>query len=220
VTIRGKLFTAIVVAIAGLALTVGVGIWAMSRLGDRFDKVQATSDAQALALQLKFDITDFNGWQTAYGYDNGKSRPLYLAAFDRFEGNLAHAEAELTRPGETRALESIDSATTDFARLDARAWTALQAGRTGEVRRLFLGPEISNFQRAASAAQELADFEHAQASVEDQAFRDARSDAFRLLVGASIVSALLIVILLVAALDLARMAERMLEGPGTEPPPS
>jgi len=210
VTIRAKLYTAIVVAVAGLALAVGVGIWAMSSLGDRFDKVQAASDARALALQLKFDITDFNGWQTAYGYDDGKSRPLYLAAFDRFKRNLAHAKAELTRPDETRALGAIDSATTDFARLDARAWTALQAGRTDEVRRLFLGPEIRNFQRAASAAQELADLEDARASAEDQAFKDARSDALRLLAGASIVSALLVVLLLVTALDLARLAERAL----------
>ena len=70
-TIRVKLYTAIAVAVAGLALTAGVGIWAITHLSDRFDTVQEASDAQAVALQLKYDVTDFNGWQTAYGYDNG-----------------------------------------------------------------------------------------------------------------------------------------------------
>jgi hypothetical protein len=210
-TIRAKLVTAIVVSVAGLALTAGVGIWAMSSLGDRFDRVAAASDARALALQLKFDITDFNGWQTAYGYDNGKSRGLYLQAFNRFTTNLAEARGVLDRPNEVRLLDAIEAATDDFARLDARAWKALQAGRTPEVRRLFLGPEIANFQRAAAAAQALADVEARRATVEDRMFEDARKDALRLLVGAAIVAALLVVLLLVTAIDLARLAERALE---------
>jgi len=210
VTIRATLYTAIVVAVAGLALTVGVGISAMSTLGRHFDRVQAASDAQALALQLKFDITDFNGWQTAYGYDDGKSRPLYLAAFARFRTNLGRARSALARPQEVRELDRIESATNDFDALDGKAWAALGAGRQAEVRRLFLGPEIVNFHRAAAAAQALADYENARTAREDAAFRDARSDALRLLVLASIVTALFIVILLVTAVDLARTAERAL----------
>ena len=83
-TIRAKLYTAIAVAIAGLALTAGVGIWAMSNLSDRFDSVQRAADDRALALRLKFDIADFNGWQTAYGYDNGKSRSIFLRSIADF----------------------------------------------------------------------------------------------------------------------------------------
>jgi hypothetical protein len=210
-TIRAKLLTAIVVAVAGLALTAGVGIWAMSSLGDRFERVQSAGDARALALQLKFDITDFNGWQTAYGYDNGRSRQLYLTAFARFQGNLEGAQRTLDRPMEARLLARIEAATDDFQRLDARAWSALQGGRTEEVRRLFLGPEIENFHRAAAAAQNLADFEQKRVASEDRQFEDARKDALRLLVGASVVAALLIVLLLMTALDLARLAERALE---------
>jgi hypothetical protein len=213
-TIRAKLVTAIVVSVTGLALTAGVGIWAMSSLGDRFDRVQAASDARALALQLKFDITDFNGWQTAYGYDNGKSRTLYLRAFSRFKTNLATARDVLDRPNEVRLVDEIQAATTDFDRLDARAWTALQAGRTDQVRRIFLGPEIENFQRAAAAAQALADVEARRAGAEDRKFEDARKEALRLLIGAAIVAALLVVLLLVTAIDLARLAERALAQQG------
>jgi hypothetical protein len=213
-TIRAKLYTAIVVAVAGLAITVGVAAWAMNELGNRFDDVERAGDAQALALRLKFDVTDFNGWQTAYGYDNGESRPTYVAAFRRFEDDLAAARDVLESSDETALLDRIADAADDFDRLDAVAWAALQAGRADQVRRIFLGPEIANFHRAASAAQQLAGLEDASARTQEQQFEDAKDDALRVLVGAGIVSALLIVILLVTAMDLARQAERNLEPDG------
>jgi hypothetical protein len=210
-TIRAKLVTAVTVAIAGLALTAGVGIWGMSRLSDRFDRVQDASDARALALQLKFGVTDFNGWQTAYGYDNGKSRGTFLASVASFRKTRQLARARLTRTREQQLLGEISRAFDDFMRLDARAWSALQAGRTAEVKRLFLGPEIANFERMARAAQQLATVEDAFADQEDQEFRDARKDALRLLIGASVVAGLLVAVLIAAALDLVRGAERALE---------
>jgi methyl-accepting chemotaxis protein len=211
VTIRSKLYAAIAVTIAGLALTVGVGIWAMSSLSDRFDAVQRAADDRALALQLKFDIADFNGWQTAYGYDNGKSRPIFLRSVAAFQADLARARVRLDRPSEERAIQRIVTALREFMRVDRQAFAALRAGRTAEVRRLFLGPEIRNFQRAAAAAEELAKLEAARATAEDRKFRDARKDALRYLILASIVAALLVGILLVTAVDLARSAERALE---------
>ena len=210
-TIRAKLYTAIVVVVAGLALTAGVGISTMSHLGDRFNDVQRASDARALALQLKFDVTDFNGWQTAYGYDGGKSRPVYLASFARFREDLAQARKELQMPRETDLLDRTGRAADDFDRLDATSWAALRAGREDEVKRILLGPELVNFRRAAAAAQALAAFETVQAADQDRAFRDARSHALRLLVVASIVAALLVLILLLTASDLARRAESALE---------
>jgi Tar ligand binding domain homologue len=42
-TIRAKLYAALAVTVAGLLVTAGVGIWGMSRLGDRFDEVQQAS---------------------------------------------------------------------------------------------------------------------------------------------------------------------------------
>jgi len=206
-TIRSKLYAAIAVTIAGLALTAGVGIWGMNRLSDQFDGVQQAADDRALALQVKFAIADFNGWQTAYGYDNGKSRPIFLSSVAAFRATLARAKLELRRPVERSLLEEITVAFEDFMRLDRVAWAALEAGRTAEVRRLFLGPEIANFKRAAAGAQGLAQFEEERANVEDRKFRDTRKDALRSLIGASIMAALLVAILLVTALDLARMAE-------------
>lgn len=212
-TIRSKLYAAIAVTLAGLALTAGVGIWGMNRLSDRFDGVQQAADAQALALQVKFAVADFNGWQTAYGYDNGKSRPIFLRSVAAFRETLARAKLELKRPIERSLLEEITVAFDDFMRLDRVAWAALQAGRTAQVRRIFLGPEIANFARAAAGAQGLAQVEDERANAEERRFRDARRDALRSLIGASIVAGLLVAILLVTALDLARAAERGLMPP-------
>jgi hypothetical protein len=215
VTIRAKLVTAVTVAITGLALTAGAGIWGMNRLSDRFDGVQQASDARALALQLKFGVTDFNGWQTAYGYDNGKSRPTFLRSVEDFKATMKLARTQLTRSREHQLLNEISAAFADFMRLDDQAWAALQAGRTEVVKRLFLGPEIVNFERMARAAQELATLEEDFATREEQEFRDARTDALRYLIGASVIAGLLVVILIVTALDLARSAERALDTPPT-----
>jgi methyl-accepting chemotaxis protein len=212
-TIRSKLYAAIAVTLAGLALTAGVGIWGMNRLSDRFDGVQQAGDDRALALQVKFAIADFNGWQTAYGYDNGKSRPIFLRSVAAFRETLARAKLELKGPIERSLVEEITVAFDDFMRLDRVAWAALQAGRTAEVRRIFLGPEIANFTRAAAGAQGLAQVEDERANAEERRFRDARRDALRSLIGASIVAGLLVAILLVTALDLARAAERRLTPP-------
>ena len=210
-TIRAKLYTATVVAVAALALTVGVGIWAMAGLADRFDHVQRAADARALALELKFGVTDFNGWQTAYGYDNGRSRPIFLGSVDRFSKTLAQARQELTRAEEQALLDRVEAAFDDFMRLDVDAYAALRRGRAARVRRILLGPEIANFRRAAAAADELAAAEDAHAASQERAFRDAREDALRFLIAAAVIAALLVVILLVTASDLARRAERTLE---------
>jgi len=211
VTIRAKLYAALAVTVAGLLVTAGVGISGMSRLGDRFDEVQRASEARALALQLKFDVTDFNGWQTAYGYDNGQSRPIFLDSVRRFRADFGRARHELTRPQEQRALDEIEAAFDDFMELDDQAFAALQAGRTEEVKRLFLGPELENFDRAATAAQRLSAYEAARVTTQDRAFKDARKDALRLLIAVSVIAALLVVILLITANDLAKAAEAALE---------
>jgi hypothetical protein len=219
-TIRAKLVTAIVVAVTGLALTAGVGIWGMNRLGDRFDDVRDAGEAQALALELKYDITDFNGWQTAYGYDNGASRPIFLSSVASFRKDLATAKKELTSPAEQKLLGDIEKAFNAFMALDVVAYRALQNGRTAEVRRIFLGPEIVNFQRAAKGAEDLADLEGAQAAAADKSFEDAQNDALRLLILASIIAAVLVALLLVTAFDLARAAERTLAASPPEEPPA
>ena len=73
-TIRAKLYTAIVLTIIGPLATTAVALHGMSQLGDRFDEVSARGQNQAVARELKFLVTDINGWQTAYGYAGGDLR--------------------------------------------------------------------------------------------------------------------------------------------------
>jgi CHASE3 domain sensor protein len=206
-SIRAKLYAALAVTIAGLVATAAVGIVGMSRLGDRFDGVQAASNAQAIALQLKYDVTDFNGWQTAYGYDSGQSRPTFLSSVQRFRADFAQARRELTRPQEQAYLDQVEDAFNDFMRLDDQAFAALQAGDHETVKNIFLGPELVNFSRAAATSQRLAGYEAKRVSDEDKAFKNARRDALRLLIAVSAIAGLLVVILLITANDLARSAE-------------
>jgi hypothetical protein len=160
-------------------------------------------------------VTDFNGWQTAYGYDNGQSRPIFLTSVSHFRKDLGEAQRVLTRPQERRLLDQVTAAFNDFMEIDREAFAALQAGRANKVKELFLGPEIANFRRAASAAQSLAAYEAARSDAQDRAFKDARKDALRLLIAVSVIAGLLVVILLITANDLARTAE---EGLARTPP--
>ena len=216
-SIRAKLYAALAVTVVGLVVTAGVGIAGMSRLGDRFDNVQEASRAQALALQLKFDVTDFNGWQTAYGYDNGQSRPIFLSSVERYRADFAQARRRLTRPQEQTYLDQVERAFNDFMRLDDQAYAALQAGDLETVKDLFLGPELVNFSRAAAASQRLASYEAGRVAVQDKAFKDARQDALRLLIAVSAIAGLLVVVLLITANDLARTAEgKLARDPGAD----
>jgi hypothetical protein len=70
-TIRAKLYAAIVLTILGPLATTAVALHGMGQMGDAFDDVQERARHESIALELKFAVTDMNGWQTAYGYDNG-----------------------------------------------------------------------------------------------------------------------------------------------------
>ena len=73
-TIRAKLYAAILLTIVGPIMTIAVALHGQAQLSDRFDQVRERARHERLARELKFGVTDLNGWQTAYGYDNGASR--------------------------------------------------------------------------------------------------------------------------------------------------
>jgi|tagenome__1003787_1003787.scaffolds.fasta_scaffold20975552_4 hypothetical protein len=207
-TIRTKLYGAMVVTAAGLALVVGLGFWGMNRLDEHFGAARRAADDRSLALALKYDITDLNGWQTAYGYDSGVSRPIFLRSVAAFRRDDARARERLSSPAERLQLTRIRAAFNDFMRLDDDAFAAVQAGRDRRVRDILLGPEIRNFQRAALASDELATLEARRSDNENDRFVEARREIQRLMVIAALVAGLFVLILLVTANDLARLAER------------
>ncbi len=205
-TIRGKLLAAMVLTVLGPLVTIGVALAAFGTLDDRSDDVQDAGARQALALELKFAVTDMNGWQTAYGYDRGRSRPTFEASVKRTEKRVADARKQLRSPREQALLDKLETAFDAFMELDAEAYAALQAGRHAEVRRIFLGPEIENFQAMASAADALAGEHDPHAATAAREFDEARDTARRELVAVAIGAGVVIVLLLITAQDVVRLA--------------
>ncbi len=205
-TIRAKLYVAILLTVIGPVITIAVALHGMDRLGERFDEVQQRADQRALALDLKFDVTDFNGWQTAYGYDDGASRPRFERSVRQFRIDHAAARNELTDRRETTLLNEIRGRFGQFMALDREAYAALQRGDDARVKRIFLGPELRLFDEMASRAEELARYEARSSTVTEKAFDDSRKDSRRALIAVALGAALVIILLLVTAGDIARMA--------------
>src|SRR5918997_3987941 len=99
-TIRAKLYAAIVLTVLGPLVTIAVALHGQNELGDRFDEVRDRARLEGLARELKFGVTDVNGWQTAYGYDGGRSRPRFERSVVAFQGDLREAHIRLTDPPE------------------------------------------------------------------------------------------------------------------------
>lgn len=205
-TIRAKLYVAILLTIIGPVITSAVALHGMGRLGDRFDEVQDRSQRQALALDLKFDVTDVNGWQTAYGYDDGASRPRFESSVRQFRADFAVARRELTDRREKQLLSEIRTRFDQFLVLDEAAYAALRRGDDERVKEIFLGPELRLFDEMAGRTEALARYEARGATATEKAFDDAREDSRRGLIAVGLGAALVIVLLLVTAADIARLA--------------
>jgi hypothetical protein len=206
VSIRAKLYAAIALSTIGPVLTTAIALAAMSTLGDRFTDVERSSANVELALNLKFDVTDVNGWQTAYGYDDGASRPQFERSARNVRRLLAVADRKLTEPRERAILARLHRSFDAFMDLDVVAYRALQAGQDRRVKRIFLGPEIRNFEAMAAAAGDLAAHEQRRNDEVERSFDKRLTDAKKTLVVVGLGAGVLIVLLLLTASDIARLA--------------
>jgi hypothetical protein len=205
-TIRAKLYAAIVLTILGPLATTAVALHGMGQMGDRFDEVQERGRHESIARELKFAVTDMNGWQTAYGYDNGRSRPVFERSAETLRGDLRRASGTLADARERALLKQLKGEFAGFMALDRVAFRALQAGREERVRDIFLGPEIARFTAMADTADRLAGYEAQRATATRRAFDEARDDARKRLIAVALGAGIVIVLLLITASDVARMA--------------
>jgi hypothetical protein len=205
-TIRAKLYTAIALTILGPLATTAVALNGMREMSDSFDAVDARARDESLARELKFGVTDMNGWQTAYGYDDGRSRPRFVRSASELRANLERAAATLTQPAERSLLASLQRGFDRFIALDAEAWRALRTGNTQRTKAILLGPELVRFEAMAATAERLASFEASRAEGAKRAFDDARDTARRRMIAVALGAALVIILLLFTANDVARMA--------------
>jgi hypothetical protein len=216
-TIRAKLYAAIVLTVLGPLATTAVALQGMSQMGDRFDEVRERAEREAVARELKFLVTDVNGWQTAYGYAGGDLRGRFDASAQELREELDLAAETLTDEREQQLVSQLDGRFESFMELDATAFRLLKAGRDEEVRDIFLGPELDRFEAMAATAQQLAAYETDQAATTETDFDEARDDARRRLIAVALGAGVVVILLLVTASDVARMAlegERSVRGRG------
>lgn len=215
-TIRAKLYAAIVLTILGPLATSAVALHGMSELGDSFDEVHERAQDEALVREIKFGVTDANGWQTAYGYDGtGRFRAQFERSAAKLDDDLAAADEALADSIERGLLSQLQLEFDRFMQLDAVAFAELQQGNDAEVKRIFLGPELVRFEAMAATAERLAAYEAERAVAADSAFNDARDDARRRLIAVAFGAGIVILLLLVTAQDVARLAlegERSIRG--------
>ena len=216
-TIRGRLYVAILLTVIGPLATIAVALDGQAQMGDRFDEVRERARHETLARELKFGVTDVNGWQTAYGYDNGASRPRFERSVAALRADLRQARAVLGEPAERRLLVQLEQEFGRFMALDAVAYRALRRGRDAAVRRIFLGPEIANFEAMAATSERLARLEAQRAAQTGRAFDEARDDARKRLIAVALGAGLVIVLLLITAWDVARLALEGSRRPGARP---
>lgn len=215
-TIRAKLYAAIVLTIIGPVATIAVALHGMSGLGDRFDEVRERARHESVARELKFMVTDVNGWQTAYGYaGGGPLRARFVRSAGELRAELGVAARVFTGERELALLGRLNRRVDGFMELDRVAWRELQAGHPKETKRILLGPELHHFEAMAATADELAVNEAVKAEATGVAFDEARDDARRRLVAVALGAGVVILLLLVTANDIARMAlegERSVRG--------
>jgi hypothetical protein len=206
VTLRAKLYAAMVMTVLGPLVTIAVAFTAFNSLSDRFDEVVAHQARQARALEIKYALTDVNGWQTAYGYDDGASRPQFDRSAQNARQLLAAARPEMTEARERALLANVRATFGRFMDLDVVAYDALRKGQRARVKRIFLGPEIRNFEAMARAAAALAAEEARRAKEVQDSFDKRLTDAKKALVIVGLGAGVVIILLLLTTWDIARLA--------------
>ncbi len=152
-TIRAKLYAAILLTILGPLATTAVALNGMGQMGDSFDDVDARARDEALAREIKFGVTDMNGWQTAYGYDGGRSRPRFVRSAATLRRNLEQATNTSPAARTRAARPSFSPEFGGFMALDVIAWRALQAGDEQRTKQILLGPEMCASRRWRATAE-------------------------------------------------------------------
>jgi hypothetical protein len=178
----------------------------MGQMSDSFDAVEARARDEALAREIKFGVTDMNGWQTAYGYDGGRSRPQFVQSAATLRRNLEAASNDLTDPPEQALVAELSSQFREFMALDVIAWRELRAGREQRTKQILLGPEIQRFEALAGTAERLARYEQSRAAAAAASFDDERDEARRQLIAVALGAGIVIILLLAAANDVVRLA--------------
>jgi methyl-accepting chemotaxis protein len=125
-----KLSAAFGLLLALVALMLAAGLWGTGQLGKANRQIVATTTPKQLAAdQVRFNIADLYGFQSAYVLaDHAAQRKLYLESLAGMHKAVDRARALATGPAEHRSTDAIARELTAFERIDATAWAATQRG--------------------------------------------------------------------------------------------
>ena len=206
-TIRAKLYAAIVLTILGPLATTAVALHGMSQMGDRFDEVRQRAEREAVARELKFLVTDVNGWQTAYGYAGGDLRGRFVASAPELREELDLADETLTDEREQQLLSQLNRRVRVIhgARRDRLPPAPGGPGRSRSGTSSS-GPNSTASRRWRRRPSSWPRHEADQAAATETAFDEARDDARRRLIAVALGAGVVVILLLVTANDIAKMA--------------
>ena len=206
-TIRAKLYAAMAMTVLGPLVTIAVAFAAFNSLSDRFDEVSERSERQALALEIKYAVTDVNGWQTAYGYDDGASRPQFERSAANVRRLLAVGASGDDRDARARSCSRRCAPPSGASwRSTSSPTTRCRRGRRRASSASSSGPRSATSRTMARAAAQLAAEEERRTKQVQRSFDKRLTDAKKALVIVGLGAGVIIILLLLTTWDIARLA--------------
>jgi methyl-accepting chemotaxis protein len=157
-SISFKLSAAFALLLALVALMLAAGLWGTGQLGKANRQIVATTTPKQIAAdEVRFNMADLYGFQTAYVLaDHTAQRKLYLESLAGMRKAVAHARALSSGATEHRSTDAIARELAAFERIDADAWAATQRGDQKAGIKATLFDEADVYTRMLEAATAFA----------------------------------------------------------------
>src|SRR3954467_1969609 len=158
--ISAKLAAGFGVVILLLAAGTVFALRGMSNMGERHDRiVRVTTPTQLTAADVRFNLADLYGFQTAYvSSDHAAQRKLFEGSLGRLQATLKRLDGQISTSAERAHLRALKSGVAAFMKLDEQAWTLTQqagAGTSPEAQQITLTEELVPYGKALDAASAL-----------------------------------------------------------------
>src|SRR4051794_27780976 len=228
--ISAKLAAGFGVVILLLAAGTVFALRGMSNMGERHDRiVRVTTPTQLTAADVRFNLADLYGFQTAYvSSDHAAQRKLFEGSLANLRATLKRLEAQVNTPAERTHVRALNDSVAAFMALDAKAWKLTQQAGTQtspEAQDITLTQELDPYGKALDAASALRDEAIRGQASAVAGFADAQHGASLLLILISALSlavAVAVTVLVARSLvarmkSILRVAEAVAEGDLDQP---
>ena len=218
--VGGRLAIGFASTAALLVVVSGVAVRAGGTQERALDAVEAKTALSQAALDMKFELADLNGWQTAYSLDvnlaapnatadDVGSRQMFLARAAEIETDLASLAAMGLDAEETAIVDELTGNFTEFMALDdtiIESYREATPRATEAANELVLGEAIDIFTEMTADIGGLSDKAVADSLVRAEAAHAAADDARTLILSGAAIA-------LLAAVLLGRLISRSITVP-------